>query len=251
MPLEQTPDGKLRATGDARKAVIGIDRWFYRLARHWLAVINFFVFIYVGLPFLAPVLMYAGQDRAARIIYTLYSPLCHQLASRSWFLFGEQAAYPKDQFIARTGIDLDSTPGMLQARAFVGDATFGFKTAFCQRDIAIYGAILVVGLLYAVPAVQRWLKPMPVWLWVVLGLGPIALDGFSQLFSSYPYTAIPVISDIFAFLPERESTPELRTLTGLIFGASCAWLAFPYLRESFTEMKDQLAEKLTRVAAQG
>jgi len=251
MPIEQTPDGKMRATGGARSTVIALDRWFYRLARHWLVVINFVVFLYVGLPFAAPVLMHFGYDRAARLIYAAYGPLCHQLATRSWFLFGEQSNYPRAEFMARTGIDLDTTQGILAARNFIGDATYGFKTAFCQRDIAIYGAILLVGLVYMIPAVQRWLKPMPVWLWVLLGLVPIALDGFSQLFSAYPYTAIPFIRDIFAFLPERESTPELRTLTGFLFGLSCAWLAFPYLRESFNDMSAQLGEKLSRVQAVG
>lgn len=246
MPLEQTPDGKLRATGGTRTTVLAVDRWLYGLARHWLAVINVFFFLYVGLPFLAPVLMHFGFDGAARVIYTAYSPLCHQLATRSWFLFGEQSNYPRAEFMAQTGIDLDTTPGLLAARQFIGDAaTFGFKTAFCQRDIAIYGALLLFGLVYAHPEVQRRVKPMSIWLWVLIGLAPIALDGFSQLFSEYPYTAIPYLGQFFAFLPERESTPELRTLTGALFGLSCAWLAFPYLRESFTEMADQLKAKLT------
>ncbi len=248
MPLEQTPEGKVRATGATRSTVIALDRWFHRLARNWLVVINFFILIYVGVPFLAPVLMHFGYDRAARLIYTAYSPLCHQLATRSWFLFGEQSNYPRAEFMARTGLDLDTTQGLLAARAFIGDAaTFGFKTAFCQRDIAIYGAMLLFGLVYMIPVVQRRLKPMPIWLWVVVGLVPIMLDGFSQLFSEYPYTAIPLVGQVFSFLPERESTPELRTLTGALFGLSCAWLAFPYLRESFNDMATQLGEKLGRV----
>ena len=249
MPLEQTPDGKLRATGTTRSTVIAVDRFFHGLSRHWLAVINVMVFLYVGLPFLAPVLMHYGYDRGARLIYAAYSPLCHQLATRSWFLFGEESNYPRAEFMARTGTDLDTTAGILAARNFIGDATYGFKTAFCQRDIAIYGAILIGGLLYSIPAVRRRVKPMPIWLWVLLGLAPIALDGFSQLFSEYPYTAIPLIGDFFSFLPERESTPLLRSLTGFLFGISCAWLAFPYLRESFGDMAEQLGAKLTRADA--
>lgn len=249
MPFEQTPDGKLRATGGARTTVLAVDKVLFGLARHWLAVINTLVFVYVGLPFLAPVLMHYGFDRPARLIYSAYSPLCHQLATRSWFLFGEQSNYPRAQFMQLTGVDLDTTPGILAARNFIGDAAFGFKTAFCQRDIAIYGAILIFGLIYSIPAVRQRVRAMPIWLWVVIGLMPIALDGFSQLFSEYPYTAIPLIGQLFSFLPERESTPELRTLTGLLFGLSCAWLAFPYLRESFDDMANQLGEKLARVIA--
>lgn len=69
--------------------------------------------------------------------------------------------------------------------------------------------MLLFGLVYMIPVVQRRLKPMPIWLWVAVGLVPIMLDGFSQLFSEYPYTAIPLVGQVFSFLPERESTPEL------------------------------------------
>ena len=31
---------------------------------------------------------------AANVVYKMYSPLCHQWAFRSFFLFGEQAYYP-------------------------------------------------------------------------------------------------------------------------------------------------------------
>ena len=40
------------------------------------------------LPFLAPVFMEAGWTPLARGIYTAYSALCHQMAQRSFFLFG-------------------------------------------------------------------------------------------------------------------------------------------------------------------
>ncbi|RMF48821.1 MAG: hypothetical protein D6755_03190, partial [Anaerolineae bacterium] len=66
-----------------------IGLWF---ARHYLLVFNVFLALYVGLPFLAPVLMHAGWTRPARWIYRAYGAACHQLAFRSWFLFGEQPA---------------------------------------------------------------------------------------------------------------------------------------------------------------
>ena len=72
-----------------------IDRIFYTLARRWLLFFNLALAIYVGLPMLAPVLMNAGLTGPANIIYRAYSPMCHQLASRSFFLFGEQPAYPR------------------------------------------------------------------------------------------------------------------------------------------------------------
>ena len=40
--------------------------------------------------------MNAGLTGPGRAIYTIYSPMCHQMASRSFFLFGEQPAYPRE-----------------------------------------------------------------------------------------------------------------------------------------------------------
>jgi hypothetical protein len=71
------------------------DRISYWISRHYLAVINIFVLVYVGLPFLAPTLMQAGLETPARVIYRAYRLVCHELAYRSFFLFGEQAIYPR------------------------------------------------------------------------------------------------------------------------------------------------------------
>lgn len=51
--------------------------------------------IYTALPFVAPTLMKLGATGPARVIYTLYSPFCHQFAFRSFFLWGEQGFYPR------------------------------------------------------------------------------------------------------------------------------------------------------------
>jgi uncharacterized membrane protein len=247
--MERLPDGRLKATGRARDFVIAVDRAVYGFARNWVFWLCLILLVYVSLPFLAPALMEAGYDRAARVIYAIYGPMCHQLGSRSWFLFGEQWAYPRDQFMSLTGVDLNSMAGIDQARAFLGDDTFGYKVAFCQRDVAIYGAMFLAGLIYAIPAVQQRLQPMPWWLWLIIGIGPIGLDGFSQLLSQFPFSAMPGAELITTFLPERESTPFLRTFTGALFGVSNVWLAFPYLKSSFEEMVIQTEAKLAKVDA--
>ena len=77
------------------------------------------------------------------------------------------------------------------------------------------------------------------------GVFPIALDGFSQLFSQYPYNSLP----LFSLLPYRESTPLLRTLTGGLFGLANAWLAYPYFEESMQGVYRDLEAKLARVDA--
>jgi uncharacterized membrane protein len=242
--MEPTPttENGARVSGRTRDAVIAIDRAILAFSRHWLLAFNLFIFVYVGIPFLAPVLMRAGLTGPARIIYTVYSPLCHQLGYRSWYLFGEQSNYPRAEFQGRTGIDPNDLWG---ARAFLGSESLGFKVAFCQRDVAIYAGILLAGLVYSLPFVRGRLKPLHWIAWIAIGLVPIGLDGFSQLFSNYPYNTLP----LFNLLPSRESTPLLRTLTGALFGLANVWMAYPYVQESMRDVRRELEAKLARVDA--
>ena len=237
LPLEKRP-----LTGGSRAIVIALDRGILTLSRHWIFFLNTFIFAYVGLPFLAPVFMKLGQTGPARAIYTLYSGLCHQLGYRSWYLFGERANYPRDIFKQFTGIDPND---LWAARGFIGNDQLGFKVAYCERDVAIYGAILIFGLLYALPAFRKRVRPLNWLLYGLIGVAPIVLDGFSQLFSQYPYNTLA----IFAWLPYRESTPFLRTLTGALFGLANAWLALPYLAASMADIRSELEIKLARVDA--
>ncbi len=233
-----------RTSGVSQDAAVRLNRGLRYITAHWLALLNIAVLLYVGLPFAAPALMKAGATRQANWIYTAYSPLCHQFAFRSWFLFGEQAAYPRElagtslkSFGEVTGIDEND---IWAARRFVGNEQVGYKVAFCERDIAIYGGIFVAGVLFTL--VRHRLKPLPVYIWFLVGIVPIALDGGTQLLSGLP---IPLIE--FA---ARESTPFLRTLTGALFGVMNVWLAYPYLQESMAETKAIVSAKL-KVAEAG
>jgi uncharacterized membrane protein len=236
------PRKKVRVTGRTRDVVIALDRGILVFARHWAAFFNLFILTYVGLPFLAPVLMHAGFKTPAEMIYTAYSPMCHQLGYRSWFLFGERSAYPRDVFQDYTGINPDD---LWTARAFRGNERMGYKVAICERDVAIYGALFAGGVAYSLPFVRRRLKPMHWLAWMLIGIAPIAVDGFSQLFTQYPYDQLP----LFSLLPSRESTPLLRTLTGALFGLANVWLAYPYVEESMREVQRELEVKLARVDA--
>jgi uncharacterized membrane protein len=236
----QSPE-KPRVTGRTRDVVIGLDRVILSLARHWLLFINLAIFVYAGLPLVAPVLMQAGATGPARVIYGLYGGLCHQLGYRSFYLFGERAAYPRDIFEEYSGIDPDAPDGLFASRAFVGNERMGWKLANCERDVAIYGVMFLFGLVYTLPAVQQRLRPLPWLAYIAIGILPIGLDGFSQLFSQLPDSIA-----LFAWIPYRESTPFLRTLTGGLFGLANAWLAFPYIRQSANEVAGDLSAKLQR-----
>ena len=220
-----------------------ISNW---ISRHYLLLLNLFMAIYVGLPFLAPTLMKAGLELPARAIYTIYSPLCHQFGFRSFFLYGEQIAYPLEEakvtglktFEEITGFKDLSNPNSisrLQARQFVGNETVGYKVALCERDVAIYFGLLLFGVIFGLT--KRRIPPLHWALWLFIGLGPIGLDGFSQLFSQFNF---PWLSQIIAY---RESTPFLRVLTGALFGLSTAWFAYPYIEESMAETRQFFIKK--------
>ena len=234
------------------QTISGGDRFIYWLSKHYLAAVNVFMFLYFGLAMLAPVLMKTGATAPATVLYTIYKPLCHQFGFRSFFLFGEQSYYPLAEagisnvrtFEDITGfVDLHnpSAYSRLQARQFVGNEEVGYKMALCERDIAIYAGLFFFGLLYA--ATQRRIKPLHWILWVLIGMGPIGLDGFSQLFSQMDWQFLSSI------LPYRESTPLLRTLTGALFGITTAWFAYPYMEESFSETRQFFIKKFAAVGS--
>ncbi len=212
------------------------SRWF---SSHYMVLLNFFAGLYVFFAFLAPIFMKVGLDAPAKVIYKVYSPLCHQLAFRSFFLFGEQPYYPRAlagvegviTYGQATGFDEED---IVTARQFVGNDAMGYKVALCERDIAIYSALFLFGLIFAVTG--KKIKPLPWYLWILIGLGPIGLDGFSQLLSQTGLS-------IFNWLPLRESTPLLRTLTGALFGLATAWFGYPYLEELVQENRRDMELK--------
>ena len=242
-----------------------IDRIFHTLARRWLLLLNLGVALYVGLPMLAPVLMNAGATGPAALLYRVYSPMCHQLASRSFFLFGEQIAYPREIAGSRLTPIEAYMPGLPEfaeasadpaqwatflwpARRFVGNEQMGYKMALCQRDISLYLSILIGGLVYGLLRRRGHIRPMPFWLFLLIGIGPIALDGFSQLFSQFFVgTQLDTLARLF---PLRESPPLLRSLTGAVFGLSIVWLVYPRLDVQFTMTADDIARRLAGRAGQ-
>jgi uncharacterized membrane protein len=226
--------------------VTGADKFSYWLSNHYMALFNLLVFLYVGLPFLAPVLMANGVTGPAHMIYKIYSAMCHQFAFRSFFLFGEQSVYPRVAagvhglipFGVATGLN---EADVLAARNFIGNPVVGYKVAFCERDVAIYGGILLFGLIFALT--NHKFKSLPWYLWILIGILPISLDGFSQLLSQPPFNAIPPLS----LLPYRESTPFLRVLTGALFGFMTAWFGYPLVEETMVDTRRYMAAKFARV----
>ncbi len=241
--LENINDKTFQVNTSRTQMVSKADKISYWISKHYLAIFNLFLILYIGLPFLAPTFKKAGWNTPAQVIYKIYSPLCHQWAFRSFFLFGEQAYYPHAAakipgiltFEQVSGITDLTDPSRIQARLFEGNALLGYKIALCERDVAIWGAMALFGVVYALT--RRKLPKLHWLIWVLVGVGPIGLDGFSQLFSQLPSAFIQSV------LPYRESTPFLRVLTGFLFGLTTAWFMFPLIEESMADTRRLLAKK--------
>lgn len=209
-------------------------KWNQRLALafsvHWLLILTSAAGLYIGLGLLAPLLMMWGLQPLGKALYQLFSPFCHQLAHRSWFLFGQSPVYASERLLQLTSIDPITPIGRLAARAFIGNTTLGWKSAYCQRDMAIYAGVLIASLLYyLLRAHQVRIRSAPWMLYFLIGIAPIALDSLIQPLSQPPFS--------LTFILWPESTPMLRTSTGMLFGTMNVWLAYPHLEVWMVEAR--------------
>lgn len=222
----------------------GLEYWSNRLAwwlsNHWLAAVNTFFFSYVGLPFVAPLLLANGYPGAANFIYQLYNFTCHQLPSRAYFIAGEQVC-------------------------------------MCHRCVAIYATLFVGGLIFSL--VRHRLKPLSfktylffllpmgldgglafiselnrviplglIWLVFLTIAGLVGLFLYKQkqlTWHAYLIFGLGVAGLIYVqFFGPHLSGYYLRTVTGFIFGVGTVWFVYPMMAESFQEIKEESRTKL-------
>jgi uncharacterized membrane protein len=182
--LEEEPVSQRRKTFDER-FLPWIEGFALFVARHWLALVNTAMGVFVGLPVLSPILEASDNQAlsfAGDLIFLAYHATCHQLPQRSFFIFQHQVAW-------------------------------------CERDVAIWGTIFLAGLVFSL--VRRHVDPLSIRWYVVLSI-PMVIDGVTQLFGW------------------RESTWELRLITGFLFGLGTAWLVLPILERGMREVRESL-----------
>jgi len=109
--------------------------------RHWLLLVNGGAILYAGLPWLAPLAKASGHPLIGELLFRIYTPLCHQLPERSFFVCGHQVG-------------------------------------FCHRCVALYTSIVAAGLLFAL--LRRRIKPISLKIGGLLLL-PILIDGLTHM----------------------------------------------------------------------
>lgn len=236
--LNTENDEKYRERIQSSIKINSLDKFSYFFSKYYVLIISFLIAIFILVPVLAPILKKTDHETAANLIYKGYRIICHQLAFRSFYLFGEQPFYPRELasvngFITYEQITGSNEIDLNYARDFVGTDFYGFKIGICERCLAIYGSLILFGLLFQFTS--KKIKKLPWYLWVIIALIPIGLDGFSQ---------IPSLSTGWpAWVPIRESTPLIRVLTGALFGIGTGWYMYPLMEESMKETRIMLYRK--------
>ena len=238
-------------------AVAPALKWYERfdlwLSRHWLALFNTFVGVFVLLPYLAPVFMRLGLTGLADRIYFLYVIMGHQLPQRSIFLFGPNLMYSLPEIAAIT-----HSVDPLALKQFIGNAEIGWKVAYSDRLMAWYGSFWIASLVYAV--IRRRVKPLPFWGLVLLAL-PMFIDGTTHTISDVlinnqfgagfrdgnmwlaqlTNNALPAAFYAGDALGSFNSIA--RWISGALFGVGLAWFLLPYAEGTFAYRRAELEVK--------
>ncbi|MDZ4159534.1 MAG: DUF2085 domain-containing protein, partial [Anaerolineaceae bacterium] len=203
--------------------------------------------------FLAPAFMATGLAVPGKVIYWLYSFLCHQLPERSYFLFGAKISYtiPEIQAVWR------ETDNIAILRQFVGNTQMGWKVAWSDRMVSMFTSLWLFGIFWGV--FKKRIKALPWWGFILLLL-PMAVDGTTHLISdlagigqgfrdsntwlaSLTNNTFPTV--FYAGDAWGSFNAWMRLISGVLFGLGSVWFGFPYLDEAFrnsaevVEYKDQ------------
>ncbi len=167
--------------------------------------LGFALYMALTLFFLGPIfitpLMAEGFPALFETIHAIYAPVCHQLANRS-------LCYFQDGTIG--DCDRDNVSVVARQQVVDDHGVLGYKFPVCTRDLAIYGAMILGGLVF--PLVRKMgEKSVPPLIYFLLALVPIGLDGGTQLIGL------------------RQSTNELRIITGFIAGIVIPFYVIPML----------------------
>lgn len=93
----------------------------------------------------------------------------------------------------------------------------GHQMCICERCLAIYGGLFLAGLVFHL--LRDRVQPLKMWQFLLFFCPPILLDALTQLWGW------------------RESTPELRLLTGGWFAVGACWTLYPLVEAKMRGLK--------------
>jgi uncharacterized membrane protein len=123
-------------------------------------------------------------------------------------------------FLSYLGLDSISKPIFFLLHAICAQIPshsfyiLGHQLGMCARNFSIYTSMFAASLIFVIS--KKRLPGIPWWIWVLM-IMPIAFDGITQMFGL------------------RESTWELRVLTGTLFGFGNMWFVLPFIQKTLKE----------------
>jgi uncharacterized membrane protein len=196
--------------------------------------------------------MQIGATRLALVIYVVYSPLCHQFANRSFFLFGPKLTYSYTDL-------LPYAPGAatpLGLKTFIGTPELGYKVAWSDRMVSMYGGILLGGLIFGL--LRHRLKSLK-WRGFALLTLPIVVDGITHMISDlagvgqgFRYHNAWLAALTGNLLPQSfyvgttlgSFNSWMRLITGALFGLAVVWMVYPILEDSLRNTRKAAESRL-------
>jgi uncharacterized membrane protein len=150
------------------------------VGQRWLFILNLVNGLCLAAAFAVPLMALAGWDGPANVIFGLFHYVCVQNPHHSFYIADKQMC-------------------------------------LCQRCMAIYGGLLLTGLLFYF--VRNRLQPLKLWQFALFFCLPIGVDSLTQLFGW------------------RESTWELRFLTGGLFAIGAVWVLYPLVETKMNRLR--------------
>ncbi len=243
----QNPDSvttTVTSTPAEKSLATSINRWF---ERHWLLGFNTGWGIFTILPWLAPVAMFLGITWLGKTIYFIYNFFCHQLPERSWFLFGPQFSYTQAQIATAWGTSVPEINNELIRRQFQGTAELGWKVAWSDRMVAMYGSIFLFGLIFAILRQSGVRIKGLHWGWLLLLIFPLAIDGSTHLITDILRSPFRQSNEWAVYLTGGFFPPEfyiddmfgslnsvLRIISGIFFGFGIVFFLWPIMEIEFS-----------------
>jgi uncharacterized membrane protein len=183
--------------------VMGMEWTFRRWLEIWLVLFTLFNI----LPYLAPLAMVNSAEPLGNLIYDTYGRISHQFAHRSYFFFGENLMYTPDELPIEFGNDIFRNESMM--KAFRGNDTLGWKVAWSDRLVTMYGSALIASWAYYMLRKREGFRPLSRRMMIFLVL-PLLIDGTTHYLSDFDGL-------VTGF---RWNNAWLATLTGNVFSES-------------------------------
>jgi uncharacterized membrane protein len=162
---------------------------------------------------LAVALLAFDNDMGAA--YAAFSLTCHQKLSRSLCIFNSADSYWIGDCTPQEGEYItDSRDRSAIKTKYNG--IVGVKMPVCARDVGLYTAMLIGGLLY--PLARNLEDEVPPSIFLIIALVPIGLDG-----------GVQIVSELGLLPFVYESTNLARLATGAIAGLAASFYAIPIL----------------------